>query len=109
MVSTTLQGLELARVTVVGPDGATLYDSLCKPPHPVTDYHTQFSGITEEILAPVTTTLQDIQKELLDKFISPTTILIGHSLENDLKALRICHDLVVDTSILYPHKQGLIL
>lgn len=34
------------------------------------------------------------------------TILIGHSLESDFKALKLIHDIVVDTSVLYPHKMG---
>lgn len=34
------------------------------------------------------------------------TILIGHSLESDLKALKLIHSLVVDTSVLFPHKMG---
>lgn len=34
------------------------------------------------------------------------SVLIGHSLESDFKALKLIHDLVVDTSILFPHKMG---
>lgn len=34
------------------------------------------------------------------------TILIGHSLESDFKVLKLIHSLVVDTSLLYPHKMG---
>lgn len=34
------------------------------------------------------------------------TILIGHSLDSDFKALKLIHDIVVDTSVLYPHKMG---
>lgn len=34
------------------------------------------------------------------------TILVGHSLENDLLALKISHDLVIDTAILYKHPRG---
>lgn len=33
--------------------------------------------------------------------ISESTILIGHSLENDLRALYIYHSQIIDTSILY--------
>lgn len=50
-------------------------------------------------------TLRDIQAVLLSMFHSKT-ILIGHSLESDLLALKLIHDVVVDTSILYPHKMG---
>ena len=33
-------------------------------------------------------------------------MLVGHSLENDLKALKIVHERVVDTSVLFPHPRG---
>jgi len=34
------------------------------------------------------------------------TILIGHSLENDLHAMKIIHQNVIDTSILFARKNG---
>lgn len=34
------------------------------------------------------------------------TILVGHSLENDLLALKISHNLVIDTAVLYKHPRG---
>ena len=34
------------------------------------------------------------------------TILVGHSMENDLLALKISHDLVIDTAVLYKHPRG---
>lgn len=52
-----------------------------------------------------TRTLRDVQAVLLSMFHSKT-ILIGHSLESDLKVLKLVHDVVVDTSVLYPHKMG---
>jgi len=36
----------------------------------------------------------------------PTSILVGHSLESDLKALRICHPLCIDTALVYHHPRG---
>ncbi|KAK2959362.1 putative RNA exonuclease 1 like protein [Blattamonas nauphoetae] len=41
--------------------------------------------------------------------IQPDTVLVGHSIENDLFALKLSHDLVADTSVLYPHRLGLPL
>lgn len=66
----------------------------------------RFSGLTEEILRNEMRSLRDIQAVLLSMFHS-RTILIGHSLDSDLKALKLIHDTVVDTSVLYPHKMGL--
>lgn len=68
-------------------------------------YVYRYSGISEKTLENVTRTLRDVQAVLLSMFNSKS-ILVGHSLESDFKALKLIHDLVVDTSILYPHKMG---
>ncbi|XP_050071823.1 RNA exonuclease 1 homolog [Anopheles maculipalpis] len=101
----TTGGLELTRVTVVDINEKTVYDTLVKPLNRVVDYNTRFSGITEDMLRKTTTTLHNVQAVLLSMFNSET-ILIGHSLESDFKALKLIHDVVVDTSVLYPHKMG---
>lgn len=46
-----------------------------------------------------------IQEDFL-KLVYKETILVGHSLENDLLALKISHDLVIDTAVLYKHPRG---
>ena len=51
-------------------------------------YILRFSGITEEDLEDVTTTIRDVQAVLLSLFTAQT-ILIGHSLESDLSALKV--------------------
>lgn len=48
----------------------------------------RFSGITEEDLEDCSTTLRDVQGALLTRF-SADTVLIGHSLESDLMALKV--------------------
>ncbi|CAK9825678.1 RNA exonuclease 1 homolog [Anthophora retusa] len=101
----TTQGLELTRITVIDEDCSVVYETLVKPQNPIIDYNTRFSGITEESMKDVTTTLLDVQATLLTMF-SDKTILVGHSLESDFKALRLLHDTVVDTSVMFPHKNG---
>lgn len=101
----TTGGLELTRVTVVDINEKTVYDALVKPTNKVIDYNTRFSGITEQMLKNTTTNLHNVQAVLLSMFNSET-ILVGHSLESDFKALKLIHDVVVDTSVLYPHKMG---
>lgn len=102
----TVVGLELTRVTVVDYDEKVVFDKFVKPQNRVVDYNTRYSGITEATLASSDVkSLPEIQAVLLAMFHS-RTILVGHSLESDLKALKLIHDTVIDTSILYPHKMG---
>lgn len=82
----------------------------------------RWSGITAAALAGVTTTHAQVQAHVLrllsppspnpfstngtEALPAPTPILIGHSLESDLKALKICHPLCIDTAVLYHHPRG---
>lgn len=101
----TTHGLDLTRVTVIDSTCKVVYETLVKPFHPIIDYNTRYSGITEEQMMGVKTTLLDVQATLLTMF-NNKTILVGHSLESDFKALKLIHDTVIDTSVLFPHKMG---
>jgi RNA exonuclease 1 len=109
MVQTSDDVISLARVSIISyPDGKVVMDKYVKPDLPITNYFTQFSGITPELLENVTTTLRDVQEEIL-KLLTPSTVLIGHSLDSDLNALKMTHPFLIDTSIIYPHPRGLPL
>jgi RNA exonuclease 1 len=66
----------------------TVYESFVMPRNPVTNYLTQYSGITEKILKDVTTTLEDVQ-EALEKLLPSDAIIVGHSLNFDLAAMKV--------------------
>lgn len=102
----TSEGVELTRVTVVGWDLRPVYEKLVKPRGQILDYNTRFSGLTEEDMVGVNTNLRDVQAALLARF-SADTILLGHSLDSDLRALRLIHETVVDTAAVFPHRRGL--
>jgi RNA exonuclease 1 len=101
----TTRGLELTRVSVVDIHSQERYESLVKPNAQILDYNTRWSGLTKQTLEKCTKTLEMVQSDLLRLF-NKDTILIGHSLESDFKALRLIHKNVVDTSVVFPHKMG---
>ena len=98
-------GKELSRISVVDFfTHSVLYDTLVRPRGTITDYLTQYSGITQRQLANCDVTLEgDVHPTLFSKFLFEDTIVIGHSLEYDLIALKIAHEKVIDTAVVYPH------
>ncbi|KAM8760993.1 uncharacterized protein AB9X84_008854 isoform 2-T2 [Acanthopagrus schlegelii] len=101
----TIHGLELSRVTLINASVQVVYDTFVRPDNEIIDYNTRFSGISEEDVKGNCTSLREVQETLLS-FISADTILIGHGLETDLCALKLLHGMVVDTSVVFPHRLG---
>jgi hypothetical protein len=105
----TTYGTELIRVTVVDWDtGHTVLDRMVFPLGEIVDLNTHFSGIADINAGVIVggthypTISFSEARNLLFKFVSTQTILIGHGLENDLNTLRLLHTQVVDTAIRYP-------
>ena len=101
----TTQGLQLCKITVVGIDGKLVYETLVQPEDHIIDYNTRFSGVSaKDLKRGPTKSLKDVQNDLLG-FINANTILIGHSLENDLRALKVssCREILTDESIIMSH------
>uniref|UniRef100_A0A8C7ZIS8 RNA exonuclease 5 n=1 Tax=Oryzias sinensis TaxID=183150 RepID=A0A8C7ZIS8_9TELE len=101
----TEKGYELTRVSLVDSCGKCIMDDLVKPQNRVLNYLTKFSGITAAMLRPIKTTLKEVQHKLR-KLLPPDAVLVGHSLNNDLVALKIIHPHVIDTSLLYKRELG---
>ncbi|KAK0396184.1 hypothetical protein QR680_001610 [Steinernema hermaphroditum] len=101
----TVWGPALARVSVVDIRDDLVLDLIVKPKDLIVDCNTRFSGLTIEQLENVSATIEDAHERLFE-LINQETILIGHSLESDLKALRLVHPRVVDTSVVFPHRLG---
>lgn len=132
----TVYGLELIRLTAVTwPDGEELIDVLVQPKGTILDFNTRFSGVDAETFKQATTWTSDmpplpinddttlwsqdkkpklplvpgpeLARAIFCSYITPSTPLIGHALENDMNSIRLCHPVIVDTIALYPHPKGL--
>ncbi|XP_039630551.1 RNA exonuclease 5-like [Polypterus senegalus] len=101
----TDKGMKLTRVSLVDNNGQCIMDELVKPKEKIVDYLTKFSGVTEALLEPITTTLQDVQKQL-KKLLPSNAVLVGHSLNFDLQALEMTHPYILDTSLLFIRNFG---
>ena len=91
---------ELTRISVVNENLELLYDTFVKPKNAITDYLTQYSGITKECLDNCTVTIKDVQKKI-QEILPSDAILVGHSLNFDLHAMKMIHPYVIDTSCIY--------
>ncbi|XP_033247158.1 putative uncharacterized protein DDB_G0282133 isoform X1 [Drosophila miranda] len=105
-MSYTGRGLDVTKVSLVALNGQLVYEHFVRPDSDIIDYNTRYSGITEQDLrSDSVKTLAEVQRDLL-QLINDDTILIGHALDNDLRALRIVHHTLIDTSITFPHGSG---
>ena len=92
----------LARVVIVDWRGQSLFDEYIQQSEYVTDYRTFVSGITEQNLQQATMTLHTCR--IMVSKILFGQILVGHGLENDLRALGIDHPwwMIRDTACYEP-------
>ncbi|GFS96268.1 RNA exonuclease 1 homolog [Nephila pilipes] len=101
----TTKGLEVVKVSLTSVGGDVIFDSYVQPNNDILDYNTAFSGVREENLRGVAITLREVQNRLL-QLLNKNSILVGHGVENDLRALNIVHENVIDTSCVFPHERG---
>ena len=97
---------ELARLSAVDYfSGETLIDRFIHPADTVRDWRTRYSGVSARIFAQAKATGEifcgwEAARAALFEFVDADTILIGHTLVQDLKVLRLKHERIIDISIL---------
>lgn len=119
------------------PSGEELVDVLVRPVGTIIDLNSRFSGVFPEHFAnaipysqwkssvapppcsprrtdnsPPTQILPVVAsvscaRDLLTSYLTPSTPLIGHAIENDLNATRLVHPTIIDTVLLFRHPRGL--
>ena len=96
----------VARVSLVNFHGHELLDAYVIPREQVTDYRTKWSGVRPANLkaANGARPMADVVKEVAE--IIKDRILVGHALDNDLKALMLKHpaSLTRDTAYYKPFR-----
>lgn len=81
----------LARVSVVDWYGREIYDAFVHVEEKVTDYRTHISGVTEQdVKGSKALNFGLVRKQV--KQLLKNKIIVGHALENDLRALKIEQD-----------------
>ncbi|XP_027334795.1 small RNA degrading nuclease 1-like [Abrus precatorius] len=97
----------LVKVCVVDHNLEVKLNELVKPDKGIADYRTDVTGVSSQDLETVTCSLADVQKSI-KKLLSKGTILVGHSLHNDLHVLKLDYVRVVDTSYIFQSLDGSI-
>ncbi|XAR74025.1 Exoribonuclease II [Bertholletia excelsa] len=92
----------LVKVCAVDRNLQVKLNELVKPNKAIVDYRSEITGVTAADLEGVTYSLADVQKSM-KKLLSHGTILVGHSLNNDLQALKLDHARVIDTSLIFKY------
>ncbi|OBA18024.1 ribonuclease H-like protein [Metschnikowia bicuspidata var. bicuspidata NRRL YB-4993] len=96
----TTQGFELLRITAIDfSSGEEVLDILVRPKGKVLDLNTRWSGVAE--IKEEALSFEDLIT-LLGEIVDANTVMIGHGLENDMNAMRLIHENIVDTAVLYP-------
>eukprot|EP00835_Amoeboradix_gromovi_P002506 NODE_144_length_17694_cov_0.489741.p3 type:complete len:644 gc:universal NODE_144_length_17694_cov_0.489741:11455-9524(-) len=99
----TEYGDEAGRLSIVDESLDVIFDLIFKPSGKVLDYRTTYSGLSKDMIDSASKSLEDVQNSLIEIFnkFKGITYLVGHSLENDLKALRLTYDYNIDTALIY--------
>ncbi|KAJ4380403.1 hypothetical protein N0V85_008757 [Neurospora sp. IMI 360204] len=97
---------ELIRISLIDYfSGQILIDSLVRPLVPMQHMNTRYSGVTRQDIQNAVRNgtcilggLEEARKEVW-KFVGPETVVVGHSVRNDLGCLRWIHARCVDSLV----------
>jgi len=106
MVGVSSEGLDsaLARISIINWDNELVLDTYVRVQEKVTDYRTFVSGIRREHIESDSAVMLEEVRDTVSKILRGK-ILIGHGLENDLKAIGISHPRcdIRDTTMYQPY------
>lgn len=105
--NTRFSGISQEKFNVAVPYKAAKHPdrTLPPPPPPGTNAKSTAGNDNSSVLSVVDSPAA--ARDLLCSYITPSTFLIGHALENDLNTVRLCHPRIIDTVLLFPHPRGL--
>ncbi|KAI1708062.1 putative RNA exonuclease pqe-1 [Ditylenchus destructor] len=69
------------------------------------DTNFRYSGLKQEEVENAKYVFNQVREKFF-QFVNSKSILIGHSLENDLRFLKVVHQKVVDTALVWQHPRG---
>lgn len=97
-------GSQIGRISMIDHTGKVIYDKYVKPNSEVIDYLEQYSGLNYENTHNGISF--DQMKNEIFQIIGSNTIIVGHGLENDLEALQLYSENLIDTSYLFLNSDG---
>ncbi|KAI1705233.1 putative RNA exonuclease pqe-1 [Ditylenchus destructor] len=101
----TAWGPALGRVTLLDYQGVVVLDEIVRPNERLLDTNFRYSGLKQEEVENAKYNFNQVREKFF-QFVNSKSILIGHSLENDLRFLKVVHQKVVDTAMVWQHPRG---
>ncbi|KAI8469105.1 MAG: hypothetical protein J3K34DRAFT_522384 [Monoraphidium minutum] len=103
MCETSESANALLSLAVVDEAGGVVFKELVQPEGEIIDLRTPITGITPAHLEGITLRRKAAAARLA-ALLGPGVVLVGHSLSADLAALKLDHQPVIDTALLFSYK-----
>lgn len=82
-----------------------VYKEILRPEDPVYNANTFVHGLTRHQIESAEISVRECRQKFLE-LISSDSILVGHDIKSDLRALKIVHYKIIDTQHAFPHPLG---